>query len=436
MKPILISLAVPFFAVFAVCQSSATEPPLKPNILVLFSDDQGYADLGSQGSEEVKTPHIDSLAANGIRCTAGYVTAPQCGPSRAGLVSGRYQQRFGAEDNGTSRHMLLGGGKTIGDQFQAAGYATGHFGKWHLGDEELVVKHGFDESYGFSDLELEATGGKKTKGKVYQDDRVFASKTADFIERHQDQPWCVYLAFHSPHGPHTKDPEYLARFADAPEDRRGLLASMALLDDAVGIVLEKLNELRMEENTLIFFISDNGGQRYLGRNRKWQMGSENHPFRGGKGAGLEGGVRVPYLVQWKGHLPAGKTYDRPVISLDVIPTALAAASVDPLLDYPLDGVNLLPFLKGEKSTDPHEALFWRWRSEKAIRVGDWKLVTSNDKRSGHPDWVLIDLENDIEERTDLTAQYPEIAKDLLERWSQWNESLPPIGQAIESSPEE
>ena len=415
----------------------------QPNILVLFSDDHGYADLGCQGSTEVKTPNIDSIAANGVRCTAGYVTAPQCSPSRAGLISGRYQQRFGHEDNNRKPVMLMNGGKTLGDQFKAAGYATAQFGKWHLGydDKSLAPKsfiekgdwmsptqHGFDESFGFSDFHklVENLKGKKRQ-KVVEDDRVFASKTADFIQRHKDQPWCVYLAFHAPHGPHTKLEEYTSKFTNAPEDRQGFFAAMTLLDDAVGIVLAKLRELKAEENTLIFFISDNGGTRYVGRSAKWQQGSENKPLLGGKGASLEGGIREPFFVQWKGHLPAGKNYDRPVSSLDVIPTALDAAGAKPLPNYELDGVNLLPFLKGEKTTDPHEALFWRWRSEWAIRVGDWKLVKSDDKRRGHKDWALIDLKSDIEERTDLTAKHPETAKDLRERWEKWNATHPPLG---------
>ena len=403
----------------------------RPNILVMFTDDHGYADLGCQGSKEVQTPHIDSLAANGVRCTAGYVTAPQCSPSRAALISGRYQQRFGHEENDNMPVMLMAGGKTMGDQFKAAGYATGHFGKWHLGYEtperapkEFVEKgdwmaptqHGFDESFGFANYKSEVPTAKVEHPAEY-DDRVFARKTADFIARHQDQPWCVYLPFHAPHGLHTRLKEYTSRYADVPKERQGLYAAMALLDDAVGIVLAKLQELNLEENTFIFFIADNGGTRYLGRSPKWQQGSANYPLRGGKGTSLEGGIRLPYLVQWKGHIPARKTYDRPVISLDVIPTALAAAGAKPLPNYDLDGVNLLPFLKGEKTNDPHDVLFWRWRKEQAVRVGDWKLVTSQDKKSGHPKWALIDLSSDIKERNDLTAKHPEIAKDLQEKWA-------------------
>ena len=436
---------------FAVLVPCTMLHAAKPNILVLFADDLGNSGVGYQeGAEkEIKTPNIDSIAANGVRCTAGYVTAPQCSPSRAGLISGRYQQRFGHEENHNQPVMLMKGGKTIGDQFKAAGYATGHFGKWHLGYEtreqapkEFVEKgdwmaptqHGFDESFGFHDLEKPAPDPKrKRQPKQAQDDRVFARKTADFIERHKDKPWCVYLAFHAPHGPHTSERKYTSKFADAPKDRRGALAAMALLDDAVGIVLTKLRELNTEEDTLIFFIGDNGGTRYEGRSvKRWQQGTENKPFRGGKGNSIEGGIRVPYLVQWKGHLPAGKTYDRPVISLDVIPTALGAAGATPLADYELDGVNLLPFFKGEKTPDPHEALYWRWRREQAVRSGDWKLVRSEDKHFGHKGWALIDLKTDIRERTDLTAKHPEIAKELQQRRNSWNASHPPIGPEFKS----
>ena len=246
---------------------------------------------------------------------------------------------------------------------------------------------------------------------------------------------CVYLAFHASHGLHTRLKEYTSRYSNAPKDRQGLYAAMALLDDAVGIVLQKLRELNMEENTLIFFIGDNGGTHYEGRDARWQLGSANEPFSGGKGASLEGGIRLPYLVQWKGHIPGGKTYDRPVVSLDVIPTALAAAGATRLPNYDLDGVNLLPFLKGKQTSDPHEVLFWRWRKEQAVRVGDWKLVTSQDKVSGHKKWALIDLISDIEERNDLTAKHPEIAKDLREKWDKWNASLPPIAPSFKDDTE-
>ena len=438
-----LALLLLFFASCPLLQAA------QPNILVLFSDDHGYAELGCQGSTEVKTPHIDSLAANGVRCTAGYVTAPQCSPSRAALISGRYQQRFGHEDNHNMPVMLMKGGKTIGDQFRANGYATGQFGKWHLGydgkspaPKELVEKgdwmaptqHGFDESFGFAEEQKER--GKTGKASRASDDRIFARETADFIGRHKDQPWCVYLAFHAPHTPHTSEREYTSKFADAPKDRQGALAALALLDDAVGIVLTKLRELKAEDNTLIFFIGDNGGTRYEARSVAWQKGTENKPFRGGKGNTVEGGIRVPYLVQWKGHLPAGKTYDRPVISLDVIPTALGAAGATPLANYELDGVNLLPFFNGEKTTDPHEVLYWRWRREQAVRLGDWKLVNSEAKRFGHKGWALIDLKTDIEERTDLTAKHPEIAKELQQRWNSWNASLPPIAPAFTNDSEE
>ena len=436
--------------IFATASALAVES--RPNILVMFSDDHGYADLACQGSADVKTPNIDSLAANGVRCTAGYVTAPQCSPSRAGLVSGRYQQRFGHEENHNQPVMLMKGGKTIGDQFKAAGYATGQFGKWHLGydnqslaPKEFVAKgdwmaptqHGFDESFGFHDLEKPAPNPDRMRQTRHaQDDRIFARKTADFIERHKDKPWCVYLAFHAPHGPHTSEREYTSRFADAPKDRRGLLSAMAMLDDSVGMVLKKLRTLNIEENTLIFFISDNGGTRFDEKKTpRWRLGSENKPFRGGKGTLLEGGIHVPFLVQWKGVLPTGTTYDRPVISLDVIPTALAATGATPIPDYELDGVNLLPFLKGEESSDPHEVLFWRWRDEQAIRMGNWKLLI-NPKLFDINKWVLIDLSNDVEERNNLTAKHPEIAKDLQQRWKAWNASLPPIAPAFTNDSEE
>lgn len=433
----------------AVCHAQTTraEAPRKTNILVILADDLGYADLGCQGSPDVKTPNIDSLAQNGVLCTAGYVTAPQCSPSRAGLLSGRYQQRFGHEGNPNFPLMLMRGGRTMADHLKAAGYATGHFGKWHLGfsdlgtapkeireskDQMLPTQHGFDESFGYNDYEKVAKKGIDIAPALHAvDDRVFGRKTADFIGRHRDAPWFVYLALHAPHTQQVDFGNYRARFPDAPKERRGVLSVMAQQDEAVGTVLAKLRELKQEENTLIFFISDNGGTRRGEGETKHLTGSLNTPFSGDKGTALEGGIRVPFLVQWRGTLPAGKTYDRPIISLDVLPTALAAAGAKPLGESAIDGVNLLPFFKGGQAGDPHSILFWRWRSEQAVRQGDWKLVRGKEDR----EWRLIDLKHDVKEQHDLTADHPDRAKQLLARFDQWAAQLPPVGPSFKDTTE-
>ena len=426
---------------------AAKMPERKPNILVIFADDLGYADLSCQGSPDVRTPNIDSLAVNGVRCTAGYVTAPQCSPSRAGLMSGCYQQRFGHEGNPQFPVMLMNGGKTIADHLKASGYATAHFGKWHLGfetaadapeeirtsdDQMLPSQHGFDESFGYADYIAAAVNGSDIEPALHAyDDRVFARKTADFNSRQGDQPFFVYLAFHAPHTQQVDFDNYRSQFPGASDNRVKVLAVMAQQDDAVGTVLNCLRDLNLEEKTLIFYISDNGGTLRSEGEDKHFTGSLNTPFSGDKGTSLEGGIRIPFIMQWKGALPAGETYDRPVSALDVLPTALAAANVSQLPGVILDGVNILPFLRGQNATDPHEALFWRWRAEQAIRMGDWKLVRGD----GIKEWRLIDLSTDLAEENDLTALYPGKATELLARFEEWVVVLPPVGPSFKDTTE-
>jgi len=429
----------------ALCAAEAPKP--KPNILVILADDLGYADLGCQGSADVKTPHIDSLAANGVRCTAGYVTAPQCSPSRAGLLSGQYQQRFGHEGNPNFPLTLMRGGKIIPEYLKAAGYATGHFGKWHLGfsdlgsapqeirdsqDQMLPTQHGFDESFGYPEYDKAAVKGSNIPpARHAHDDRVFARKAVDFIQRNRERPWFIYLALHAPHTQQVDFGDYRARFPGASKERLGVLGVMAQQDEAVGRVLATLRELKQLDDTLVFFISDNGGTRRGEGEAKHLTGSLNTPFSGDKGTSLEGGIRVPFIVSWPARLPKGTIYDRPVSTLDVLPTAVAAAQTPTLNGVQLDGVNLLPFLDGQQRSDPHEALFWRWRAEQAIRIGDWKLVRGREQKA----WRLIDLASDVKVANDLTGKHPEKAKELLTRFEAWNSTLPPVGPSFKDATE-
>ncbi|MCX7826754.1 MAG: sulfatase-like hydrolase/transferase, partial [Verrucomicrobiae bacterium] len=322
----------------------------QPNILILLSDDQGYADLGCQGAKDIPTPNIDSLAKSGVRCTAGYVSAPMCSPSRAGLLTGRSQSRFGHEINWEPDHPadpndkrgLPLTEKTIADHLNAAGYRTGLVGKWHLGEAAPFHpnRRGFDEFFGFVGgghdyfcenytttppanrpryahylTPLERNGAPQPVATGYLT-TVLGKEAAAFIHRNKAQPWFLYAAFNAPHSPLQATPELLERVKHIADEKRRTYAAMVVgLDDAVGAILKQLRDDDLEERTLIFFLSDNGGP--LARN-----GSLNTPLRGEKGGMLEGGIRVPFLVQWKGVLPAGKTYNRPVSSLDILPTAL------------------------------------------------------------------------------------------------------------------
>jgi arylsulfatase A-like enzyme len=429
---------------------SRAAEPARPNILLIVADDLGYGELGVQGNPQIPTPHIDSLASNGVRFTSGYVSGPYCSPTRAGLLTGRYQQRFGHEFNpGPAEQAVDNFGlslkeKTLGDRLKASGYATGWFGKSHLGykPEFHPLKRGFDEYFGFlggAHAYLDAAsdsrnpilhGTNRVNGIDYTTD-AFGREAIDFIQRHKSQPWFVYLPFNAVHSPLEATEKYLSRFSHIDDKkRRSFAAMLSAMDDAVGAVLAKIRQLGLEENTLVFFISDNGGPTV-------QTTSSNGPLRGFKAQTWEGGIRVPFIIQWKGHLPAGKVEDRPVIQLDIHPTALAAAGVELKSDWKLDGVNLLPHLTGAKSQPPHEALFWRFGQQIAVRKGDWKLVkaVSNGERRGPGgrQWTtgsasvegaeLYNLAKDIGEQKNLAEQEPEKVRELAAAWNAWNAQL-------------
>jgi arylsulfatase A-like enzyme len=420
---------------------------VKPNVLVILADDLGYADLSVQGSREVATPHIDSIAKNGLHCTSGYVSGPYCSPTRAGLLTGRYQQRFGHEFNpallsqGGAGQGLTTNEVTLADRLKAAGYATGLVGKWHLGEEDKFhpLNRGFQEFFGFlpgshSYLQSE----DMARGPIYRGRKavaidgyltdVLAREAVAFIERHRKEPFFLYLAFNAVHTPLQATDPLLKKFAQIKDPaRRTYLAMTAALDEAVGKVLDKLRMAGLEEQTIVLFLSDNGGPN----GKKFAPNSSsNTPLHGGKGDTWEGGIRVPFLVQWKGRLPAGRRYNQPVIQLDIQPTALAAAGVEVRPEWKLDGVNLLPFLTGQKDTPPHEALYWRFGEQMAIRKGDWKLVrpdlspdTAFGKIAQRP--MLFNLANDLGEQTDLAATHPEKVQELQTQWQQWNTGLAP-----------
>ena len=414
-----------------------------PNIVVLLADDLGYADISLHGGREVSTPNIDSLASNGVRCSNGYVSGPYCSPTRAGLLTGRYQQRFGHEFNPV---LLNQGGrgqgldlteKTLADRLKAAGYTTGLVGKWHLGEEDRFhpLKRGFVEFFGFlagshSYFETDDPtrgpilgGRKRAEFKGYLTD-VLAEKAAAFVERNKQKPFFLYLAFNAVHTPMDAPARLLQRFEHISDTkRRTYLAMTAALDEAVGTLLRQLRQAGLEERTLIFFLSDNGGPT----TKFASNGSGNAPMRGSKGDTWEGGIHVPFLLQWKGHLAAGKIYERPVIALDIAPTALAAAGVTLKPEWKLDGIDLVPFLQEKKKEDPHEALFWRFGSQMAIRQGDWKLVRASRGLKEYEDIatepMLFNLATDIAEQRDLAAQSPGKVRDLQALWDRWNRQL-------------
>jgi len=410
--------------------SPALAAPARPNIIFIAADDLGYAELGVQGCRDVPTPNIDSIATNGVRFTDGYVSCPVCSPTRAGWLMGRYQQRFGHEFNpGPAQQADPNFGLplsevTLANQLKAAGYVTGIVGKWHLGyrPEFHPQKRGFDEFFGFlggahpylptAGADPILRGTEPVEEREYLTD-AFAREALAFIERHRQRPFFLYLSFNAVHAPLQATEKYLARFPKIQDQRRRTFAAMlSAMDDAVGRVLERLRQHKLEDNTLIVFISDNGGPTN-------NTSSRNDPLRGYKGQVLEGGIRVPFLMQWKARLPKGLVYREPVIALDIFPTVVAAAGAS-LPANPLDGVNLLPYLTGQSKGAPHQALYWRFGPQAAIRKGPWKMVRLAD---GQPQ--LYNLAEDIGESRDLASAQSAKLKELLEDWEAWNRQLAP-----------
>jgi|TARA_B110000467_G_scaffold154092_1_gene165061 arylsulfatase A-like enzyme len=447
----------------------------RPNIIVFFADDLGYGELGCQGNPEIPTPHIDSIAESGVRFTAGYVAGPNCSPSRAGLLTGRTPTKFGYEFNPTgARNEEPGIGLpikevTIAETLQDAGYTTGLIGKWHQGGAAAYhpFRHGFDEFFGFTHeghyfvpppwkgvttmLRRKSLpdGGKGRwegkKGLIYSTHMkgaepdydannpivrggqpvveteyltdAFTREAVDFIDRHDDKPFFLYLAYNAVHSPLQGADKYMEKFSHIDDIHRRIFAAMlANMDDSVGAVMEQLRRSGLEENTLVFFLSDNGGPTR-------ELTSSNLPLRGEKGQMYEGAIRVPYMVQWKGKIPKGQVYHQPVSSFDIYATAVANSGDVPLPKQ-VEGVDLIPFLTGEKKGRPHETLFWRQGGKTAMRHGDWKIVRMGKRlEAGRAKWELYDLSKDVSEQTNLAKANPKILGDLISRWEKMNTEM-------------
>jgi arylsulfatase A-like enzyme len=412
--------------------ASAETPASKPNILVIVADDLGYADTGFQGCKDIPTPALDALAARGIRCTSGYSGHPYCSPTRAGFMTGRYQQRFGHENNPrwepeNDKVGLPLSETTLPQVLKNAGYATGITGKWHLGAHPIFHpnQRGFDEFFGFlggghryiltkkTAAEYETgiqRNGKPVEEKSHVTDAI-GREAADFIERHHESPWFLYVAFNAPHTPLQPAPQDLAPVAGIADEKRRKYAGLVVgMDRAIGRVLDTLRESGKEKGTLVFFFSDNGGPERAN-------GSDNGPLRGEKGDLFEGGIRVPFLVSWPGRLTPG-VFDRPITSTDVFATAALLAGAQAPVN--LDSVDVLPFLAGSKDGSPHERVFWRVGGSKgriAVREGDWKWMRADGKAQ------LFDLKNDIGETRDLSGQESARAAALEKTALAWSAEM-------------
>ncbi len=425
--------------------SAAESRPDKPNIILIFVDDLGYGDLGCYGGKLVPTPAVDSLARDGIRFTDGYVTAPVCAPSRCGLMTGAYNQRFGIQANSDRARYGIGQHKLMPQALKAAGYSTGHIGKWNIGSE---ITGCFDETYDVVDWEadyfstsdgnyrgvddpvhndsgkIQGVWGTPPPGTEYLTDRM-GRHAVEFIEKHKAGSFFLYLAFNAVHSPFQAKATDRERFTHIkPEPLNYFAAMLASLDENIGRVLAKLKTAGIDENTIVFFVSDNGPE--AGAPKIWQEGWPKNiivgsagPLNGHKGDFLEGGIRAPFIVRWPAQLKAGVTFNRPVSTMDIYPTlcAVAGAAVPP--GTKLDGVNLMPYLRGDRTGAPHKALFWKNGERGAVREGDWKLVL------GAPSPQLFNLAADIGEQHDLSAAQPELVKKLQQEWRDWSATLPP-----------
>lgn len=412
-------------ATLASVQEPGAAPPRPPNVVLILADDVGFGDLSLHGSEICATPGIDSIARDGVRFTQAYACSSICGPSRAGLLTGRYQQRYGFEYN-VPNTANLGVGLaeteiTLADRFGELGYHTACIGKWHLGQGPRFhpLSRGFDHFYGFlggarryvphadGDVDQRLQLGREDAPEdfEYLTDELGAA-AARYVEEHREEPFFLFVSFSAVHVPLQAPDELLAELESIEDPRLRKLAAMTIaLDRAVGAVLAAVDRHGLRDDTLVVFASDNGGSE--------KAAACNGPLRGFKGSPYEGGVRVPLLVRWPGKVPAGAAFDEPVSLLDVAPTLVAAAGGG--APEGLDGVDLLPFASGGRSGAPHaEGLFWRRGGDWAVRHGRWKLVADAE---GEPE--LYDLSGDAGETTDVAAAHPDVVADLRRRFEEW-----------------
>lgn len=445
-------------ASIGVCTLRAEE---MPNIVVILVDDLGYGELGCQGNPQIPTPNIDSIAENGIRFTQGYVTAPYCSASRAGLFTGRNQNRFGYVNNPIgAMNDEPGVGlpldeKTLADYLKDKGYTTGLYGKWHLGASSryLPLRRGFDDFFGFLHeghyyvpspyynhvtwLRRKALPGGGKGVFTSQDKRMIYSthmgsnepiydasnpiyrngqpveekdnltdaitrEATEFILRNFDKPFFLCLSYNAVHSPMQGADRYVHKFRKIKDVQRRIFAAMlSNLDESVGDVMGAIQRTNRSDNTLVFFLSDNGGPTR-------ELTSSNRPLRGEKGSLYDGGVRVPFMMQWQKKIPRGRVFKQPVSSLDIFATVKDVVGFESLQQGKIDGVNLLPFIAGAKTGRPHEKLFWRTKRQVAMRSGDWKII--QDSKTGEIE--IYDLAADIGEKNNLAQSDQEKRKEL------------------------
>ena len=415
-----------------------------PNVIVIISDDQGYADVGFHGSKEIFTPNIDRIANNGVIFSEGYVSYAVCSPSRAGLITGRYQNRFGYTRNIllAPKDSIMGlplTEQTLSDVLGKANYKTKAIGKWHLGAHESLVpeRRGFDEFFGFiigghryfpEDLTLNDLtkarrqmdgyvtriydNGKRIDTKKYLTEEL-SDNAVKFIEDNSDNPFFLYLSYNAPHTPLQATERDLERNKHIEvEKRRTYAAMVSSMDDGIGLILDKLEEKKITDNTIVIFFSDNGGV-------EWYNFSDNGVLRGIKGDFFEGGIRVPFTMQWPKKIKPGITYDKPIIALDVFATVASAASAQKYIKNDIDGVDLLPYLTGDKFGLPHEYLYWQNPDKDIDVVRDERYKYLRIKN----DEYIFDLKNDISEETNIINSSKPIYDRLKSQFKEWEKGM-------------
>ena len=447
MRKFIIILLVAIMNIIALGQaeqlSSSGDPAdpspthRKPNYILIVADDLGYADLSINGSTQIQTPSIDLLAKRGVYFKEGYVTSAVCSPSRAGLMTGINQVEFGYDNNlievqpGFDKNYmgLPLSQKTIAERLQELGYVCGLVGKWHLGKEPQFhpLKRGFDEFWGYTggghDYFVSLPDGKGYKCAIecnYKDPAPISYITEDvgnecvsFIERHQDQPFFLFASFNAPHTPLQALEEDLKLYAHIKDKKRQTYAAMVhRLDVNIGKIVDAIENSGLMDETLIIFISDNGGP--VDHNA-----SLNAPYNGQKGILLEGGIHVPFIFCWPNSLPAGIQYQHPVSSLDILPTILESSRQIIEEEDCLDGVNLIPYILDKQKGLPHQELKWRFTISAAIRQGKWKLIRLPDRLP-----LLFDLSADTSEQNNISMKNIEKTEELLNILGNWDVDLP------------
>ena len=415
-----------------------------PNVIVIISDDQGYADVGFHGSKEIFTPNIDRIANNGVVFSEGYVSYAVCSPSRAGLITGRYQNRFGYTRNIllAPKDSLMGlplSEQTLPDVLNNVNYNTKAIGKWHLGAHESLVpeRRGFDEFFGFiigghryfpEDLTLNDLtkarrqmdgyvtriydNGKRIDTKKYLTEEL-SDNAIKFIEDNSDNPFFLYLSYNAPHTPLQATERDLERNKHIEvEKRRTYAAMVSSMDDGIGLILDKLEEKKITDNTIVIFFSDNGGV-------EWYNFSDNGVLRGIKGDFFEGGIRVPFTMQWPKKIKPGIKYDKPIIALDVFATVVSAASAEKYIKNDIDGVDLLPYLTGDKFGLPHEYLYWQNPDKDIDVVRDERYKYLRIKN----DEYIFDLKKDISEETNIINSSKPIYDRLKSQFKEWEKGM-------------